>query len=100
MIRVFRSRKLLDLIHKLPCMAQFPHDCKQYEAVEPAHSDQIKHGRGKDYKPPDWKIAAMCHTAHMALDSKELVGLKNSEWDRAHDLTIGYLFEKKLIGVL
>ena len=103
----YRNRKLLDLAHKCPCMAQFQHDCTQYlpvdqpalYAVEAAHSDSSKYGRGIGQKTSDWCIAALCHTAHMALDSKELAGLKDTEWQRAHKLTLDYLFENGFIKV-
>ena len=103
----YRNRKLLDLAHQCPCMAQFPHDCTQYLPVDPparfaveaAHSNSSKHGRGKNFKSSDWAIAAMCHTAHMIIDNRQLDGLEDSEWERAHVLTLDYLFERRFIMV-
>lgn len=104
----YRDQKLLALARKCPCMAQFAHGCTMYlevdppalYAVEAAHSDSSKYGRGMRKKTSDWAIAAMCHNAHVALDSRELAGCKEIEWQKAHKLTLDYLFEKKLIGVL
>ncbi len=103
----FRDRDLLDLAHIMPCQAQFAHFCIQHTPVDPpaeyaveaAHSDQLRHGRGKDFKTPDWKIAALCHTAHTHLDTLTRED-KADEWDRAHDATLDYMFIHKLIGVL
>ena len=95
---MFRSRKLLDKIHDLPCMASFAHQCTQYQGVEPAHSDSQIHGRGVSFKSADWAVAAMCHEAHMMLDtfSREL---KQAEWMRAHVRTMDWLFENELVRV-
>jgi len=103
----YRNRKLLDLAHKIPCMAQFPHGCIQHLEVEPpaeyaveaAHSDSSMFGRGMRLKTPDWAFAAMCHTAHLMLSDMGREE-KFSEWLRGFKLTFDYLFDKKLIGVL
>jgi hypothetical protein len=33
----YENRKLLDLAHETPCMAQFEHDCNGYLGCVPAH---------------------------------------------------------------
>jgi hypothetical protein len=57
----YRNRKLLNLAHDCPCLAQFAHACTEYQGVEPAHSDQQIFGRGHGHKSHDFAIAAMCH---------------------------------------
>lgn len=94
----FRSRKLLNLAHDLPCMARFPHACSQYSGVEPAHSDSQMFGRGHGHKASDWAFAAMCHTAHMMLDtfSREQ---KQTEWTLAFADTHEWLWSNELVKV-
>ena len=94
----FRSRPLLDLCHELPCMAKFSHDCNGPSV--PAHSNQLKHGRGHGHKSADWAVAATCPEAHSYIDGvkggwdKET---KHAEWERAHIATMDYLFTNKLV---
>jgi hypothetical protein len=83
----FRSRPLLDLAHESPCQASFAHDCTEYQGVEPAHSDQQIWGRGHGHKSHDFGHAAMCHTAHMMLDTFERE-VKQTEWLKAHVKTM------------
>jgi len=85
----YRSRALLDLSHECPCLAEFEHECSEYQGVEPAHSDEQAWGRGHGHKSHDFATAAMCHTAHMMLDtfSREV---KQAEWLKAHIATLDY----------
>lgn len=87
----FRSRALLDLIHECPCLAQFAHDCTEYQGVEPAHSDAQIWGRGHGHKSHDHAVAAMCHVAHMMLDTFERE-VKQTEWTIAHVATMTWLW--------
>ena len=88
----YRNRKLLNLAHKLPCQATFPHECSEYQGVEPAHSDQQIFGRGHGHKSHDCFFAALCNTAHMMLDTFEREQ-KQAEWLRAYIKTQVYLYE-------
>lgn len=94
----YRSRKLLNLAHDCPCTAQFTHDCSEYLGVEPAHSDQQIFGRGHGHKSHDFAIAAMCHTAHMMLDTFERE-VKQTEWLRAHVATYVWLWTNEKLTV-
>lgn len=94
----FRSRALLDLAHECPCMAQFPHDCQQYQGVEPAHSDQQIFGRGHGHKSHDFAFSALCHPAHMLLDTFER-DVKQTEWLRAHVKTMEWLWTNGYLTV-
>jgi hypothetical protein len=94
----FRSRTLLNLAHDCPCLAAFAHDCSEYQGVEPAHSDQQIWGRGHGHKSHDFAFAAMCHTAHMMLDTFER-DVKQTEWLRAHVRTMEWLWTNRKLKV-
>lgn len=94
----FRSRRLLDLAHSMPCMAKFEHACTGWQGCEPAHSDSLMFGRGNSHKSSDWAFAAMCHTAHMALDTFDREA-KQAEWLRAFISTQEHLWTEGLIIV-
>lgn len=92
----YRNRKLLDLAHDMPCMARFYHVCDGLS--EPAHSDQLRHGRGLGHKTGDMWFSAMCHNAHMALDTMTRE-TKTAEWERAHIRTMEWLWENGKVRV-
>lgn len=94
----YRSRALLDLAHESPCHAQFPHECSQYDGVEPAHSDAQIWGRGHGHKSHDFAFAACCHTAHMMLDTFERE-VKQTEWTRAHVATMEWLWSNGYLTI-
>jgi hypothetical protein len=93
-----RNRRLLDLAHDMPCMADWKHACKEWEGVEPAHSDSQLFGRGHGHKSNDWAFAAMCHAAHMELDTMERE-TKFYSWLRAHVKTQNWLWANQLVRV-
>ena len=94
----YRNRSLLNLAHYCPCLAMFPHDCSEYQGVEPAHSDQQIFGRGHGHKSHDFAFASMCHTAHMMLDTFEREQ-KQTEWLIAYVKTQEYLWTNERIRV-
>jgi hypothetical protein len=94
----YRNRKLLNLAHDCPCLAQFAHACTEYQGVEPAHSDQQIFGRGHGHKSHDFAIAALCHTAHLMLDTFER-DVKQAEWLRAHVRTMEWLWSNEKLKV-
>lgn len=94
----FRSRKLLDLAHGMPCLAKFPHACTAHLGVEPMHSDSQLFGRGHGHKSADWAFAAGCHQAHVDLDTFDRE-TKHAEWLRAYIATTDYLWTNELIAV-
>jgi hypothetical protein len=94
----YRNRRLLNLAHDCPCFAGFPHDCKEWEGVEPAHSDQQIFGRGHGHKSHDFAFAALCHTAHMMLDRFDR-DVKQAEWLRAHIKTMEFLWSSEKLRV-
>lgn len=94
----YRNRKLLDLAHKGPCLADFHHKCEGWQGCDPAHSDNLMFGRGHGHKTPDWAFAILCNTAHRMLDQ-----MKREEgfyaWLRAYVKTQNYLWENGFIKV-
>ena len=87
----FRSRKVLDLAHKVnDCQLQIPGICIGYsfEGCEPAHSNQAKHGKGAGQKADDNRHVAACHPCHVALDQGQMPrDVKARFWDAAFDRT-------------
>ena len=89
----YRNRDLLNLAHKL-------HDCplcQRYsvDGLEPAHSNQSKHGKALGLKGHDNFHAAICHDCHALLDN----GMLNREdavsmWEMAYDLTMLEYFKR------
>ena len=80
-------------------MAQFSHACEQAKGVEPAHSDSLIFGRGIGHKTPDWAYAALCHPAHLMLDTFPR-DAKRIEWLRAFVATQNWLWINNKIGVV
>lgn len=98
----FRSRKLLNLLHDTPCMAQFPHDCTAHLSVVPAHANDLLFGRGSYHKPDDCFVAAMCQEAHDFIDGRKggwPKESKRSEWMLAYVETQRYLWTHEKVKV-
>ena len=84
----FRSRKLLDLAHRIQeCTMQLP-GCKGWveHGCEPAHSDQGRHGKGGSQKSGDQYHAAICHHCHTKLPKLERED-RDYKWQLAHEKT-------------
>ena len=78
----FRSRKLLDLAHRLnECTLQIP-GCIGYspEGLEPCHSNWQEEGIGMGIKADDSAIAAGCHHCHMELDDRANLTREEKIW--------------------
>lgn len=89
---MYRNKKLLVAVRDAPCM-----NCgRQDGTVVAAHSNQLRDGKGKGIKAPDYRIAAMCGQCHYELDQgRSLSKTERVElWDEAHRKTIGWLFDE------
>ncbi len=66
-----------------------------------AHSNQLRDGKGRGLKAPDYRIAALCHRCHHELDqgSKLSKSERFELWEEAHRKTIGWLFESGKVTV-
>lgn len=96
----YRNRTHLNLLHDVPCMCRFPHQCRGLS--EPMHSNALSMGRGSSFKAPDWAVAAGCHDAHNYIDGRKggwSLEEKRSEWLLAFFRTQDWLFENELLVV-
>jgi len=95
----YRNRKLLDKIHEFPICTR----CGRSNdgSVVPAHSNQLRDGKGKGIKSHDYRVAALCYTCHMELDQgKDLTKEERlNEWEEAHRVTMGLLFQLGMVDV-
>ena len=96
---MWRSPKLLVAVRELPCTWPLNHAC--CSNVEGAHSNQLRDGHGRSIKSHDYRLAAICHTAHVEHDQgKNLSKQERREaWDEAHRRTVGLMFERGLVRV-
>ena len=94
----YRNRKLLDLAHKL-------HDCPlcnkfSVDGLEPAHSNQGRHGKGMGQKSADHFHAAICHDCHSLLDNGRLNREDAQDmWQMAYEATMTAYFENGWLEV-
>lgn len=89
----YRNRAHLNLLHDVPCMCDFPHECRGLSV--PMHSNELAMGRGAGHKAPDWAVAAGCNDAHDYIDGRKggwTKDEKRSEWRRAFYKTQDWLF--------
>lgn len=91
----YRNKKLLETVRQSPCQ----HCGRQDGTIVAAHSNQLRDGKGRGIKAPDYRIAALCFTCHSELDqgknwSKEE---RIEIWEEAHRKTMGWLFEAEKI---
>ena len=93
---IYRNPDLLRVVRLLPCQSCGIED----GTVVAAHSNQLRHGKGRGLKAHDWRIAALCYRCHMDLDqgsgSREE---KKRTWQDAHEQTLHELFLRGLIDV-
>ena len=87
----FRSRKLLDTIHDVPCQVDIPHECNDHLGTHPMHANWQEWGRGHGHKAPDCFVAAGCGNAHRMIDPELNPKLDREErqaaWERAYRRT-------------
>jgi hypothetical protein len=56
-------------------------------------------GKGRGLKSKPYRVAALCVECHAAIDQgKELSKAeRHEEWERAHRVTVGWLFERGMV---
>jgi len=100
----YRNRELLDLAHyHNECMFQIPGSCIGYSmlGLEPAHSNELRHGKGTGIKSHDYMHVMACLNCHREYDSgtrfnkQEKQRLFIEGWER----TISFYFTEGLIGL-
>lgn len=75
------------LCHGQECYLRIPGVCRNDPAtVVPAHSNQLKHGKGRGIKAKDEYTVPACYECHAELDQgRRLTKSERREyWDRAH----------------
>jgi hypothetical protein len=87
----FRSNKHLKNVASLACQV-----CGVEGQTQAAHSNQLKHGKGRGIKASDEYTAALCIRHHFLIDQgNSLTKEERVEmWDKAHQKTIKALIEQ------
>lgn len=93
---IYRNKRLLEACRELPCQ-----NCGLEDGtVVAAHSNQLRHGKGRGIKAHDCFVAAMCFKCHKELDEGGLARDEKVEmWQRAHENTLVELFNRGILGV-
>lgn len=94
---MYRNPKLLEAVRDLPCQLCGIED----GTVVAAHSNQLKHGKGRGLKAHDWAIAALCFRCHSELDQGHLYDrqTKFELWDKAFAQTLHLLWSRGKLKV-
>ena len=94
---MYRNPKLLQAVRDCPCQ----HCGVQDSTIVPAHSNQMRDGKGRGLKAHDYRIAALCFKCHYEIDQgKDLSRAERLNiWEEAHRATIGWLFENDFLKV-
>lgn len=89
-----RSKKLLQACREIPCQVCGVAD----GTVVAAHSNQLRHGKGRSIKASDVFVAAMCHRHHTEVDQGHSLSKaqKVEMWDAAHRNTVRELVKRGL----
>ena len=89
-----RSKKLLQACREIPCQVCGVAD----GTVVAAHSNQLRHGKGRSIKASDQFVAAMCHLHHAELDQGYSLSKaeKVEMWNAAHRNTVRELVNRGL----
>jgi hypothetical protein len=94
---MYRNKKLLEIVRRCPCAGCGIED----GTVVAAHSNQLRDGKGRSIKAPDYRIAALCYNCHYAIDQGTRMTKQERVdfWEDAHRKTIGWLFDNEHITV-
>ena len=86
-----RSKKLLKAVAGLDCQS-----CGAGETVQAAHSNQLKHGKGRGIKASDQYIAALCLRCHFTIDQGSKLSKEERQemWEKAHRRTVQALLDR------
>lgn len=95
---MYRNQKLLEAVRQSPCQ----HCGVQDGTVVAAHSNQLRHGKGRGIKASDAMVAALCYTCHMNLDQGSSMSREEriEMWTEAYIKTMRWLIENEIIGIL
>lgn len=87
------QKKLFGHVASLPCQR-----CGQH-GVQVAHSNSQADGKGMGLKAWPWKVAALCPSCHVEIDSGSSLSKqeRREAWLDAHIKTLSELFAQGLI---
>ncbi len=91
--KYFRSKKHLKNVASLACQ-----HCGLEGSTQAAHSNQLKHGKGRGIKASDEYTAALCFKDHFLIDQGSSLTKEEriDMWEKAHRKTIERLIELDL----
>lgn len=93
---IYRSKKLLEACRELPCQ----HCGLEDGTVVAAHSNQLRHGKGRGIKAHDCFVAAMCFKCHSLIDSgPHSREVKQDLWQLYYERTMVELFNRGILVV-
>jgi hypothetical protein len=94
---IYRNKKLLRIVATFPCQLC---GCQDKTAV-PAHSNQLRDGKGRGLKAHDYRVATLCYQCHYDIDQNHRYKKeeKIAMFEEAHRKTIGLLFEGGYLSV-
>ncbi len=93
---MYRSPELLGMARHAPsCMNPLCGKANRGGDIMPAHSNQLRDGKGRGLKAHDFRIAFLCQPCHYEIDqgSKMSRAERHELWEAAHRATIGWLFQ-------
>lgn len=93
------EKRMYAAVGSLPCQRCDSMGQEQTTRTTVAHSNQLKHGKGRGLKAPWWQVAALCEQCHVEIDQGNRLSKqeRREQWDEAHDLTINRLFSEGLL---
>jgi hypothetical protein len=91
----YRNKKLLDYARHCSCQHCGIND----GTVVASHSNQLRDGKGKSLKAPDYRVAYLCFACHHDIDAGN--HLSRAErldiWEQAHRKTVALIFEQGVV---
>jgi len=99
----YRNRALLNKAHEVnQCQFMLPGVCERYSpgGCEPAHSNNIRDGKGTGIKSHDYMHVAACRTCHLEYDSgsKFTKEEKQDYFERGWVRTFRYYLYHNMVG--
>jgi hypothetical protein len=96
---MYRNKAILDAVRDISICS----GCGKHNdgTIVAAHSNHLRHGKGRGIKAHDCFIAALCYDCHSELDQGTSMSRDEREdfWRQAHDATILWLFLSGRINV-
>jgi hypothetical protein len=91
--KYFRSKKHLKNVASLACQ-----HCGLEGSTQAAHSNQLKHGKGRSLRASDEYTAALCVNHHYEIDQGSNLTKQQriDMWNDAYQKTVNQLKEKNL----